>query len=239
MDRVGAFLIAVLLLGAPAFGALDDLAARVVDAYGGPAAAEKYTAYRALARVQALLRGTQGKVVREFRAPDKLRVEITYPGTTEVRILNGPRGWRGDAGMLRRVTGLPLLAMEYQILRSAVPWVFTRYRQVLEDRGQRRSGGRTWRLVGLPWSMSLDVTYWVDPGTSLVLRVEGLLRAGGRTSVFATQYADFRPVEGVLFPFLEQNYASGRRTGATTVLTVTWNPPDLGPFDPTRTTSEP
>ncbi len=239
MQRIGAFLIAALLLGSPALAALDGLAGKVVDAYGGPPAAEKYAAYRVLARVQALLRGTRGRVIREFQAPDKLRVEIAYPDTTEVRILNGPRGWRGDAGVLRRVTGLPLLAMEYQILRSAVPWVFTRYRQLLEDRGPRRSGGRTWRLVGLPWSMSLDVTYWVDADTSLVLRVEGLLRAEGRTSVFATQYADFRPVDGVMFPFLEQNYASGRRTGATTVLTVTWGPPDMGPFDPTRTGPRP
>ena len=234
MRRAAAFLIAGLLLAAPAPAALNDLVARVVEAYGGAAAVEKYSAYRLTARVQALLRGVRGKAVREFVAPDKLRVEIQYPDTTEVRILNGPRAWRGDAGMLRRVTGMPLLAMEYQILRSAVPWVFTRYRQILEDRGQRRSGGRTWRLVGLPWSMSLDLTYWVDPGTSLVLRVEGLLRARGRTSVFATQYADFRPVEGVLFPFLEQNYASGRRTGATTVLTVTFGTQDLGPFDPTH-----
>jgi len=239
VHRAGAFVIAALLLGRPALGSLDDVVPRVVEAYGGPAAVEKYAAYRVLARVQALLRGTRGKVVREFRAPDQLRVEITYPGTTEVRILNGPRGWRGDAGVLRRVTGLPRLAMEYQILRSAVPWVFTRYRELLEDRGWRRSGGRSWRLVGLPWSMSLDLTYWVDGETLLVLRVEGLLRATGRTSVFATQYADFRPVDGVMFPFLEQNYASGRRTGATTVTSVAFHPPDLGPFDPTRTEPEP
>jgi hypothetical protein len=51
---------------------------------------------------------------------------------------------------------------------------------------------------------------------------------------FATQYEDFRTVEGVLFAFREQNYASGQHTGTTRVREVRFSPKDLGPFDPTK-----
>ncbi len=238
MRRLAASLALGLLLSlgpAPARG--GDLAAlveSVVRVYGGPQAAAKMRACRVDAEVRALLRGATGRVRREFLAPDRLRVEIAYPGVTEVRILNGKRGWRGDAGRLRRVTGLPLLAMRYQLLRSALPWVLVEHRGLLEDRGSRRRGGQDYRLVGLPWSMELDLTYWVNTISRRVERVEAVLRTGPVHALFATEYREFRRVKGVLVPFTEENYANGRHTGTTRILSVTFGPPGMGPFDPTR-----
>ncbi|RMG88988.1 MAG: hypothetical protein D6708_10570, partial [Candidatus Dadabacteria bacterium] len=219
MIRFAFALVLSGFLAVPAWaGNLPALLDSVVAAYGGPRAAARLEAFRAEAEITARLRGKVGRMVREFRAPDKLRVEIAYPGSTEVRVLNGARGWRGDAGRLQRVVGLPLLAMRYQLLRSAIPWVFTHHRKLLEDRGSRTRNGQTYRLVGLPWSMELDLVFWVNAATRRVDRVEGVLRAPGHAAPFATEYADFRKVDGVLVPFHEENYASGRHTGTTRIL---------------------
>ncbi len=238
MRRLAASLALGLLValgpGPARAGNLAALVDSVVRVYGGPRAAAKMRACRVEAEVRALLRGAVGRVRREFLAPDRLRVEIAYPGATEVRILNGERGWRGDAGRLRRVSGLPLLAMRYQLLRSALPWVLVAHRELLEDRGSRRRGGQDYRLVGLPWSMDLDVTYWVNTVSRRVERGEAVLRAGPARTVFATEYRDFRRVKGVLVPFTEESYASGRHTGTTRILSVTFGASDMGPFDPTR-----
>lgn len=42
---------------------------------------------------------------------------------------------------------------------------------------------------------------------------------------FETVYADFRAVDGVTFAFREENFASGRQTGLTTITKVVVDPP--------------
>ncbi len=232
-------LVALAALLAPGVGAanLGALLDSVVETYGGPSAAARMQALRVEAEVSALTAMAAegaGRVVRDFQAPDRLRVEIAYPRSTEVRILDGARGWRGDAGRLQRVDGPPRLAMEYQLLRSTVPWVLVHHRKLLEDRGEAVRDGASYRRVGLPWSMDLDLTYWVDPVNRRVVWIEGVLRSPGGQTSFLTQYRDFRRVAGLLVPFVEENYAGGRHTGTTRVTAVSFSPPDLGPFDPTR-----
>ncbi len=230
---ISRILAVCLLWGLPAGAAdLNTLLDSVVQAYGGPAAAALLQTHRVEADVVARMRGATGRVRRDFRAPDKLRVEIRYPDATEVRVLNGDSGWRGDAGQLRRVQGLPELAMVYQLLRSGVPWVFVHHRKKIEDRGTVRRGGSEFRVVGLPWSPGLDLTFWIDSANRRVRRVEALLRDRGQQSLFATEYDDFRRVDGVLVPFAEENFASGHHTGTTRVRAVTFGPQGLGPFDP-------
>jgi hypothetical protein len=124
--------------------------------------------------------------------------------------------------------------MVYQMLRSTVPESLVRHRDRLEDRGTRTQGETEYQVIGLPWSQELDVSFLVDVKTHRVVWVEGTIHAGPMQTTFATQYDDFRTVDGVLFPFLEQNYASGQHTGSTRVRAVVFAPKDLGPFDPTR-----
>jgi hypothetical protein len=45
---------------------------------------------------------------------------------------------------------------------------------------------------------------------------------------FATDYADFRTVDGVLFPFREANFASNQSTGETVLTKIVVNPPLSG-----------
>jgi hypothetical protein len=234
MRWITLFVFCWLSPAAVSLAELDPLIESIVAAYGGHEAVARLEAFRVEAQVTARMRGATGKVRRDFQAPDRLRVEIAYPNGTEVRVLDGERGWRGDDRQLKRVDGLPNVAMVYQALRSAVPWVFVHHRKILEDRGRREWQGNGYRLVGLPLGTSLDLTYWIDAASRRVTRVDGVLKARGAQTVFGTAYGDFRRVEGLLFPFTEDNFASGHHTGKTKVLSVAFSPGDLGPFDPTR-----
>jgi hypothetical protein len=226
------FAVSAPLTQASDLGALLD---SVVETYGGPRAAARMQAYRVKAEVDARRQGSApGRVTRDFQAPDRLRVEIAYPQATEVRILNGARGWRGDDGRLERVEGPPRTAMEYQLLRSEIPWVFVHHRARFEDRGDAAREAVAYRRVGLPWSPELDLTYWIDAASRRVVWVEGSVRFPGGQTGFATRYGDFRRVEGLLVPFLEENYAGGAHTGTTRVREVVFGADGLGPFDPTR-----
>jgi hypothetical protein len=228
-------LIFCLFLVGPAKAAdLGGLLDSVVDTYGGPSAAARMEAFRVEAAVDARPQGGIGRVVRDFEAPDRYRVEIAYPQGTEVRILNGTAAWRGDDTRLQRVEGPPKLAMIYQLLRATIPWVFVHHRKLFEDRGTGRRDGVELRRVGLPWAMDLDLTFWVDPVNRRVPWVEGLIRTAQGPIAFATRYEDFRRIDGVLVPFAEENYAGDQHTGTTRVRSVVFAPAHLGPFDPTR-----
>jgi hypothetical protein len=226
--------LALCLTPFPARGAdLARLVDAVVSAYGGRPAVKRLEAFRAGGQVEDKMRNETGTVRRDFRAPDRLRVEIAYPPGVEIRILNGTRGWRGDRSGLVAVDGLPKVAMVFQMLRSAVPWVFMHHRVLVEERGTRSEGGAELRLLGIRWSRELDMVFGVDGKTGRVTLVEGTLQSPtGRTTVFQTRYLDFRQVEGVLFPFAEENFAAGVHVATTRISAVVFSPPDLGPFEP-------
>ena len=123
-------------------------------------------------------------------------------------------------------------SMLYHHLRSDLPGVLLRNRDRLVDRGQLEREGAVFRVLDLPWSDTLTMRYWIDPSSHRVIRAAGTLNAGPMVLEFATEYGDFRKVEGVLFPFIEANFASGNRVATTTVEKVVFDPADLGPFHP-------
>ncbi|MGE5303241.1 MAG: hypothetical protein ACM3TN_07915, partial [Alphaproteobacteria bacterium] len=76
--------------------------------------------------------------------------------------------------------------------------------------------------VPIDEGMVLRVT--VDPKTHRIVRSDGAIRMGSAEVSFETQYSDFRIVDRVLFPFQEENYASGVHTGTTKVKSILLNP---------------
>lgn len=205
---------------------------KVVAAYGGPAALKKMEASRLKYEVSAWMRGGVGRGTRDFLAPDSLRVEIAYPDRTEVRLLSGNEGWRGDAATVEPVQGVPRTAMVYQLLRANPPWALTTYRDKVSLTPDQTREGKTYKVLRLAWSSDLEVDFWADAAGGRVTRVEALVRGGGMSISFATEYSDFRTVEGVLVPFTEENFASGRHAGTTKVQSVAFTREGLGPFKP-------
>lgn len=199
-----------VLMCAPAHPALADagpkeLLARVERAYGGAAALGRVRAFEQLGTVRSTARGgATGALVRAFARPQRLRSEIEYGDATEVRLLDGARGWRDG----RPAEGPPLVAMKLQAARLDLPWR-------LLDPARVRDGGRQGSLHALEVALEggLVLVALVDEKSGLIVR--SVARDPATGLEFVTEYGEHRKVDGVLFAFQERTWAMGRPTGET------------------------
>jgi hypothetical protein len=231
---VWAVLSCVLAAPAPCLAApdVDAILESVVRAYGGTSAVARLESFRVDGMLQAHTRGLKAQVRRDIASPEKLRVTIIYPQRTEVRILDGDRGWRGSGFHQEEVRSIAHLAMVYQFIRSTVPRSMLGQREKLEPRGERTEQGRTYVVLHLPRSPGLAIDFWIDESTRHVARVEGTLSRAHMEMSLATHFSDFRKVDGLLFPHAEENFAGGHHAGTTEITDVSFAPDDLGPFTP-------
>ena len=219
-------LLVLLAVPAASFaGQADALIDRVLEAHGGKAALAKVRSYRMEGRIVSVMQGT-GPFVRLFARPDRLRVFLDYPGRPETRILDGAKGWRSggqDRLAPAPVEGFLLASMVVQAGRANLPWLLDERRAEARLLPPAEDG----KLQGIevPLGPGLKVTAFVDLATGLLRRSTGDLDVPGMQTGFVTEYWDYRSVDGVLFPFHEGNFASGRNTGATMVTKITINPP--------------
>jgi hypothetical protein len=143
-------------------------------------------------------------------------------------MLDGMRGWRDRGTGPQTVTGMLLTAMILQAARADLPWILDAHRNVVRVVGPVVRGDRS--LVGLEIQMGTSMLFraYVDTDTHYVVESLGILMAGGQQVRFETRYTDFRSVDGIVFPFAEENYASGTHTGSTRITSVDVNP-DVAP----------
>jgi hypothetical protein len=172
--------------------------------------------------VNALDRGEQGQVTRVVVAPAALKVLVRYPSASEVRLTDGQTGQRGTTLQdLVPVQGPLLGSMVVQAARANLPWILDGRRSEL----RLIESGAAGDVLELPLREGLVLRVTLDPRSRLITRAVGLVSAGPRQIPFQTDCSDFRKVNGVLFPFHEENYASGTHTGTTTVTRILVNPP--------------
>jgi hypothetical protein len=227
---VAAVLVAVAAAQAAAAGsASPDTAAaalieRIIRAYGGQSKLDAVRAYRLEGRIVAVMQGREGPTVRLFARPNRLRVELHYANAPEMRILRGAQGWRGTPGAVEPASGPMLDAMVLQAARAGVPWILMERRNDTHVIDPLDLRGR--RLLGLEITLApgLTLRVYVNPATNHVEMSQGILERGPMRTAFETMYEDFRSVDGVLFAFREENYASGQHTGYTAIEKVEWNP---------------
>lgn len=209
MIRTFVYSVVVLFATTAAAAPLVD---QVIAAHGGAAAIRRATSVRQTGTVNATMRNAAGKLTRIFSCPGRLRIEIVYPETTEVRILDGARGSRDG----RVVDGPPLVAMVLQAARINLPCLLVaRQSSVIEGEAISREG-RRYRTLRVPITDAIALDVEIDPDTMRIARSAGRI-PGPQPFEFATTYSDYRAHGGVLFAHREQNYSGGRLTGETTL----------------------
>lgn len=212
---------------------IESLVDLAIEAYGGRQALASTMNMVQRGSVTSSMRGgTEGRFLRIYQRPIRLRVEIAYPGVeNEERILDGGRGWRNGG----RTDGALYQAMLLQAARLGMPALLDDFRSSLEDLGTVERGGRTLQVLGMEFHRGLEVRVEIDPESGRVLRSEGTMEGpGGDVAVsFATDYSDFREVDGALVPFHEVNWAQGTKTGRTQLEKVEFpSEPPAGAFHP-------
>lgn len=203
--------------------------ASILEAYGGRAKLAAVKAYRVEGSVFSAMRHEEVPTTRVFARPDRFKSLIDYPGGIEARIVDGHRGWRMSHGVpLREVEGPMLLAMELQAARSDLPWLLAEREADFRVIEPRREDGEMLPGLEVALGEGLVLRVWTHPRTHLVVVSQGALRTGEAFTYFENFFSDFRVVDGVKFPFHEENFASGTQTGVTTVKRIVVNP-KLGP----------
>lgn len=230
--RMTALVVAGALAAPVGAADLGELLFKVEAAYGGAGAVAAMSSYHAEGVTRSAMGGGEGRIARDYQAPDRLKVVIDYADRSELRLINGEAAWRGDRAGVRAVEGPMRASMEYQLLRSDLPGALLRYRDRLEDGGVVEHEGGSHQLLVLRWSSLVEMKYWVDSASFLVTHVESAVNMGAHSVVFATALDDFRKVDGGLFPFKETNYASGQHVADTQLEKVELAPATLGPFTP-------
>ena len=211
-------LAALLLAAAPVDPAVGALVEKVIEAYGGKAALEKFPVMVQEGEVTAHQASDVGRVLRIHEGPRRLRVTIAYPGgPPEQRILDGARGWRDG----REVSGSPPhVAMILQAARMELPTSLLAGLDRLVDEGTVERDGKKLRALTLLLGDGLAITAEIDPGSGRILRSVARMPGGVGNLEFVTAYSEFRKVSGVLVPFREENFVQGRHSGTTEIRSV-------------------
>jgi hypothetical protein len=202
-----------LPVSAAEIDSLDVLLEKVTLAYGGETARAGMKGVRHTGVTYSNMRKQEGRIIRTYQAPDRLRIEIQYPDTEELRILNGPHAWKREQPMSTPFRD----ALMLQAMRMALPWNLLQGRAQLRDLGmQAFEDGQPLRMLELPMSANLAIKVGVDPESGRIMRSLGSM-TGSMVMEFGTVYEDFRTQDGRLYAAIEHHYVAGQPTGHTRI----------------------
>lgn len=231
MIRTVLVMIALLLTAAPGRAAegndrqLADLIAGMLKAYGGEAAVARVEAVAARGEIVDFLNGNRGAYGRYFARPRRLRIEIMPDQGGEVRLLDGSRGWQGTGRQLVKAQPVLLQSMVYQYSYLDLPMAFAHHSFPVSYGGRVTLGERELALVLVDPPGSPQIRVYVDPATFLIARVSADFAMGMMgSSELATEYGDYRPAAGVLFPRRLTNYAGTLKLSEITLSSLEVNP---------------
>jgi hypothetical protein len=204
---------------------IPSLVSKIISAYGGKDAIERLKSVHASGNIEAFMRRDHGTYEIYFKRPRKLRVDTTYRGSSETRILNGQMGYRGMDGLpLSQAGGGSLLAMVYQYKHFDLPYGLLKGVYSIKRKGKEDLNGKPVEVLHLTDSEGPPMDVYVDTQTFFIVKVTGyFVVTGGRSTALSAEFSDFRKVDGTEFPFRITNYADGYRIAETTMKTYRIN----------------
>ena len=221
----------LVLWNLPAAAAEQDTASlalvtKIVQAYGGAPVIERITSVNAQGDIIALMRGMHGSYQRWFARPRMLRVETTYPNSSETRLLNGDQAWSSNSGKwMRAATDPGYVAMVYQYKQLDLPYGLLKGSYNLRHLGTENVGDKATEVMALWDDEGSKLQVNVDPASYYIVRVTGYIAVpGAGSTTLAVEFSDFRPVEGLPMPFRIHNYAGGAALSETVIRSYTVNP---------------
>jgi len=190
----------------------------IINAYGGRDAIMKAKNVFARGPIKAFMRKDSGTYTRHMSMDGRLRVDIRYTMSSELRILNGRDGWRGEEkGALTKVSGFQYLSMVYQYNQLNIPHGLIKGQYDVKWAGEAEVEGRTTDILYLSDNEGPDMEIFVDREDHRILKTSGFFYFGGQRVDLTAEFADFRKVDGVLFPFRITNYSEGFKLGETDI----------------------
>ena len=201
------------------------LVEKIVRAYGGAQQVERLTALSVEGEIDAFARGTRGTYKRFFQRPRLLRVETSYPGMSETRVLNGQLAWRvNDREVIKGDTGPSRQAMIYQYKQLDLPYGLLKGLYNLRFAGEEAVGSLQTQVVEVSDDEGPAMRINVDTTTHFIVKVTGVLQSGEKTMSLSVEFSDFRLIEGTPLPFHLNHFAAGIAISETVIARYALNP---------------
>ena len=213
---------------APARGeTADEVIAKNVAARGGM---EKIKALQSLdMTIKANQQGIEFPGKLQWKRPDKMRLEMTIQGKTMVQAYDGKTAW----------TVMPFLGSpDPQVMAAEEAKDVIEQADMDSPLVDYKAKGHSVELVGKEdvdgspaWKLKLtlkngDVAYlYIDTETGLDIKETTKHKQQGSEVEIESFNTNFKPVEGVLFPFSIENKVQGKSIGQFTIEAVKANVP--------------
>lgn len=200
--------------------------AKMLDAYGGTKALEGVHTVVARGRIDDYMRQVSGGYARIMQRSGSLRIEIRPEQGGEIRVLVGDQGWQGAGDSFYPAAPISLSSMRYQYSYLDVPMCLADQSCTAQEGGVKVLEERPYDLLLITTAGAPQLRVYVDRDTHLIHRVAADFSMGMMgASELATEYTDFRPANGVLFPRLLTNFAGGSKISLLTIETLEVNAP--------------
>jgi hypothetical protein len=191
---------------------------RLIHTYGGESNLGKMDNMTQKWDLVAMMGNRRGTDTRSIRAPNQLRVELSYPDKSETRILNGDSAqviFEGKA--VEEVFGIQRDAMRLQLMRLYSPLML---RKKIDSVSLIEEGD----LLALSLvENGVHVHYLVNKENWRIEKVAGTLLMNGGEIKFLTEYSGFAVVEGVLVHHKENKFAGGVNTAMLQLRQITFD----------------
>jgi len=197
---------------------LDQCLGQIIKAYGGEENLRKLDAQIQKWDVVALMGNRHGTDLRTIRAPDQLKVELTYPDKKEIRIVNGEASYVTYGQKPVQVAVQPQRdAMRLQLMRLYSPLVLRDRRDSLTLTAE----GEFYAITLFERGVRVD--YVVNTDNWRIEKVVGSLPVKGSVMQFVTEYSNFTFHDGVLIHQRENKFAGGVNTAVLQLRQVTFD----------------
>jgi hypothetical protein len=191
---------------------------KIIYAYGGKEAIEHVKSLFIKGKISALMPFGEGTYIVYFKIPRKLRVHIAYRDYTEERILNDHKGYEGtNTHPVPEVTGFRYLAIAYQYKAQDIPYGLLHNAYRLSYEGEGSVNGVTVEVMGLDDEEGPPMKIYIDRENSRIVKISGFFSIEGSKTNLSSEFADFRKVGRMEFPFKLTNYAGGQKVAETLV----------------------
>lgn len=205
-------------------GQLEKTVNAVLDAYGGKDHILKIRTVSAHGQIDDFLRKSSGGYARTMRRPGELRIDIMPERGGEVRILSNGKGVQGSGQTLREANPISVSSMRYQYGYLDLPMSLADGTARAKHKGVKELHGRPMEILHVDLADAPSLTVYIDLESHLIRRVEAEFIMGTMgSSMLGTEYADFRVVENVLFPFKLYNYAGNNNISVISIVRLTVN----------------
>src|SRR5579871_3001864 len=204
MRRLLPLLLALLYLPASAQNTptVDEIIAKNIQARGGM---NKLAAIKSIRATYATEEdGKPVKLVELQKRPNKLRRNISIAGKTITFAYDGTTAWQSDSSAKGPRPAPADLALELKE-EADFDGSMVNYKEkgsTVELVGKEKSGAKGVYNLKVTSKEGHVVHVYLDAGNFLEVKETGSYKKAGKPVDYVTLSKDYRPVQGILFPFL-------------------------------------